>query len=246
MVQIVLRSPPNGEAVPVAGPAAGGDRNFFGAGEILAGDGCRHGHDLLCGACGDDLAAVDPGGRADIHNVVRGPHGVLVVLHHNEGVAQVPQALEGVQKHVVVPLVQADGGLVQNVQHPHEGGADLGGQPNPLALAAGQGARLAAEGQIGQPHALQEGQAGADLLEDLLGNLGLGFRQGQMIHKIQGVGDGFVAEFVDIQVPYGHRQGLLFQPAALAGGAGALTHAFLQLLPGGIGLGFCEPPLHVV
>ena len=41
----------------------------------------------------------------------------------------------------------------RNVQHPHEGGADLGGQPNPLALAAGQGARLAAEGQIGQPHA---------------------------------------------------------------------------------------------
>ena len=93
---------------------------------------------------------------------------------------------------------------------------------------------------------MQEGQAGADLLEDLLGNLGLGFCQGQMIHKIQGVGDGFVAEFVDIQVPYGHCQGLLFQPAALAGGAGALTHALLQLLPGGIGLGFGEPPLHVV
>ena len=79
---------------------------------------------------------MDPGGRADIHNVVRGPHGVLVVLHHNEGVAQVPQALKGVQKHVVVPLVQADGGLVQNVQHPHEGGANLGGQPNPDRVPA--------------------------------------------------------------------------------------------------------------
>ena len=67
-----------------------------------------------------------------------------------------------------------------------------------------------------------------------------------MIHKIQGVGDGFVAEFVDIQVPYGHRQGLLFQPPALAGGAGALAHALLQLFPGGIGLGFSKPPLHIV
>ena len=41
---------------------------------------------------------------------------------------------------VVVPLVQADAGLVQDIQHAHQGGADLGGQADALALAAGQGA----------------------------------------------------------------------------------------------------------
>ena len=43
----------------------------------------------------DHLAAVDAGARADVHNVVGGMHGVLVVLHHDEGIAQIPQALQG-------------------------------------------------------------------------------------------------------------------------------------------------------
>ncbi len=48
--------------------------------------------------------------------------------------------LQGGQQLVVVPLVQADGRLVQDIQHPHEAAADLGGQADALALAAGQGA----------------------------------------------------------------------------------------------------------
>ena len=95
---------------------------------------------------GHHLAAVDPGPGADVDDIVRGPHGVLVVLHHDQGVAQVPQVLEGGQQLVVVPLVQADGGLVQDIQHPHQGGADLRGQADALALAAGEGAGAAGSG----------------------------------------------------------------------------------------------------
>ena len=67
-----------------------------------------------------------------------------------------------------------------------------------------------------------------------------------MVHKVQGLGDRLVAEGVNVHPPHGDRQGLLLQPAAPAGGAGALAHALLQLLPGGVGLGLGEPPLHVV
>ena len=35
-------------------------------------------------------------------------------------------------------------------------------------LSPGEGACLAAEGEVGQPHPLEEGEPGLDLLEDLL------------------------------------------------------------------------------
>ncbi len=143
---------------------------FFAAGEVVPGDGAGGVHDLLRGAAGHHLASVDPGPGADVHDIVGGPHGVLVVLHHQEGVAQVPEVLHGVQEHVVVPLVEADGGLVQDIEHPHEGGADLGGQADALALAAGEGGRGPAQGQVLEAHRLEEAQAVLDLLEDALGN----------------------------------------------------------------------------
>ena len=40
---------------------------------------------------------------------------VLVVFHHDEGVAQIPQALESSQQLVIVPLVQANGRFIQNM-----------------------------------------------------------------------------------------------------------------------------------
>ena len=44
------------------------------------------------GAGEDHLPAVAPGPGAQVHDVVRGAQGLLVVLHHDEGVAQVAQS----------------------------------------------------------------------------------------------------------------------------------------------------------
>ncbi|OQB18772.1 MAG: hypothetical protein BWY13_01398 [Euryarchaeota archaeon ADurb.Bin190] len=65
------------------------------------------------------------------------PDGLLIMLDHNEGISEVPELLEGLDKPGVVSLMQADGGLVQYIEHPGEVGADLGGQANPLGLASG-------------------------------------------------------------------------------------------------------------
>ena len=88
------------------------------------------------------------------------------MLHHDEAVAQIPQILQGCQQFVVVPLVQANGGFVQNIQHSHKAAANLGGQPDALALAAGEGSGAAAEGQIPQSHRLQEAQPGTNFLQN--------------------------------------------------------------------------------
>ena len=75
------------------------------------------------------LASVLPGSRPDIHDAVRRPHRVLVVLHHDQGIAQIPQMPQCRQQLVVVPLVQADAGLIQDISNAHQPGTDLGSQP---------------------------------------------------------------------------------------------------------------------
>ena len=73
--------------------------------------------------------------------MVGGAHGVLVVFHHNEGVSQVAQLFQGGKQLVVVPLVQADAGLVKDLEHAHQAGTDLRGKPDALAFTAGEGRR---------------------------------------------------------------------------------------------------------
>jgi hypothetical protein len=40
------------------------------------------------------------------------------MLHHQHGIAQNPAGLEGLNQPAVVPLVQADGRLVQDIEAP--------------------------------------------------------------------------------------------------------------------------------
>src|SRR5699024_7184848 len=106
VVQVVLRRSNDFQVLPVSSPALLGDGNFSAPGQVVAGDGAGGVHHLLGGARRHDLAPVDARTRAHVDDIVGRPHGVLVVLHHQQGVAQVPQVLYGLQEHVVVPLVQ--------------------------------------------------------------------------------------------------------------------------------------------
>ena len=95
------------------------------------------------------------------------------------------------QQAGVVARVQADGGLIQHVQHAHQARADLGGQADALGFAAGERAGRALQGQVIQADIHQEAQAGLDLLQDALGD-GLlargerGFRAAQAAGPVQG------------------------------------------------------------
>ena len=67
-----------------------------------------------------------------------------------------------------------------------------------------------------------------------------------MLHPIQFVCYALAGEGVDVQPSHGDGQGLLAQPPALAGGAGALAHHLLQLFLAGVGLGLLEAALNIV
>ncbi len=171
-----------------------------------------------------------PSPGSQVHDPVRGPEGLLVVLHHDQGVADVPQVGQGVDEALVVPLVQADGRLVQDVQDPHQGGSDLGGQADPLGLPAREGRGLALQGQVLQPHVPHEGQAGRDLLQDLLGDLPPGVRQVHLGEEVEGRLHAPGGQVVDVDAPHRDGQGLGTEAAAPAGLAGLLGHEAFQPL----------------
>ena len=138
--EVVLPGAPDGEPVVSGNPAAFGHRDRLAARQVLAGERPLVLQQIGHRAGVDHGAAVLAGAGADVHHVVGHPHGLLVVLHHQHGVAQVAHPLQGVDEAAVVPLVQADGGLVEHIEHAHQAAADLGGQPDALGLSPAEGA----------------------------------------------------------------------------------------------------------
>ena len=183
--------------------------------------------------------------RADIHDIIRREHGILVMLHHNQGITQIPQTLQGRQQLIVVPLMQADAGLVQDIGHAHQAGADLSGQTDTLSLAAGQAAGGPGQGQIIQSHINQEADAGLNLFQDLFTNQLLLFCKLQFLQKIIQLQHGHRRHFRDILLPHGHRQRRLLQTLAAAGLTGRNPHEGLIFLTHDLGTGLPVAALHI-
>ena len=104
-----------------------------------------------------------PGARSDVHNIIRRPHGIFVMLHHKEGIPQIPQILERGKQLVIVSLVQPDRRLIQDVTDATEPRSDLGCQPDALRLPSRKGGGCAGERQIIQSHVNQKADSRPDL-----------------------------------------------------------------------------------
>ena len=75
------------------------------------------------------------------------------MLHNNHGISEVAQAFERCNQLGVVPLVQTDARLVENIQHADQGRADLGCKADALRLAARKRSRFVGKREIIQPDA---------------------------------------------------------------------------------------------
>ena len=71
-------------------------------------------------ALGDNAAAMDAGTGAHIHHIIGLEDGLLVMLHHDHRVAEIAKRFQGFQQPRIVALMQADGGLIENVKHAGE------------------------------------------------------------------------------------------------------------------------------
>ena len=92
-------------AAGVAGAAVCRHGDLLFPGQILPGDGLGAGDDFIHRTCRHYLTAVAARAGANVHDEVGSAHGILVMLHHDQGVADVPQVLEGSQKLIIIPLV---------------------------------------------------------------------------------------------------------------------------------------------
>ena len=110
-------------------------------------------------------------------------HGLLVVLDDDDGVAQVAQAQQRVDEAAVVALVQADAGLVEDVEHADQRRADLGGQADALRLAAGERGRGALQREVADADVVEEAQALADLLDHAAADEALGVAERQAVQE---------------------------------------------------------------
>ena len=154
-----------------------GDRDLALPGEELPGQRARLLLDLLRGALGDDLSPVLPRPGAEVDDVVGGADRALVVLDNDHGVAELAEALQRPDQLLVVSLVEADRGFVEDVEDADQAGADLGREPDPLRLAAGERGRGPLQRQIADPDRVEEAQPLADLADDEPRDRALGLGQ---------------------------------------------------------------------
>ncbi len=230
VLQVVLARAGDGEPLAGEGARLGAVQHGGGAGEIASGERLGAGHDLGRRALGDDVAAETARAGAEVEHVVGVADGVFVVLDDQHGVAQVAQLLEGLNQPVVVALVQADGGLVEDVEHAAQPRADLRGQADALALAAGERGGVAVEREVVEADGAEEFQPLDDLAADALGHQRLARREAEVDGRREGaverqggeVGDGEAADL--------DRQRLRAQALAAANGAGRRGHVVHHVL----------------
>ena len=192
------------------------------------------GQAMICGgrAFGDDVAAETAGAGAEVEDVVGVADGVFVVLDDEDGVAEVAEVFEGLDEALVVALVEADGGLVEDVEHAAEARADLGGEADALAFAAGERGGVAVEGEIVEADGAEEFEALDDFAAEALGDQGFARGEAEVDGRGEGavereggeVGDGEAADFD------GERLGAQALAAAdRAGGRGHVAHHVLAV-----------------
>src|SRR5579863_4119214 len=102
---------------------------------------------------------------------------VLVVFNDKDGIAQVAELLERMNQPGVVALVESDGWFVENVQNAAKARADLRGEADALAFAAGKRGRAAIKREIAESHRAKEFQPLLDLAADAIGDKSLARRE---------------------------------------------------------------------
>ncbi len=124
--------------LPLAGRRIRGRSIDRATGQVIAGDRSRLVEYVLELALGDDHAAVLAGPGTDVDDVIGYPNRFFVMLDHDERVADIAEAHQCFDQLLVVPLMEADRGLVENVEDADQARPDLGGEPDPLCLSPGQ------------------------------------------------------------------------------------------------------------
>ena len=174
VLQVVAAGVLQAKEFPVARAPPGRKGDLPDSVQVVGRDGLLF-QEFLDGTLGHDPSSFDTGARSHVHDIVRCPHHVLVVFHHDDRVAQVSQLFERGNQFLVVPLVEPDTGFVQNVEYAHELGADLGRQSDSLGFTARKPGSFPVEAQIADAYVQEETETVLYFLEDFMSDFLLEF-----------------------------------------------------------------------
>ena len=57
---------------------------------------------------------------AYVYNIIRGAHCILIVLYHDNGIAEIPKPFKRGYKAVVIALMKTYTRFVKNIKHTHK------------------------------------------------------------------------------------------------------------------------------
>ena len=99
---------------------------------------------------------------------------------------------QGPEQALVIALVQTDGGLIQDVHHANQSGANLARQTDTLGLAAGERFRRAGERQVVEADVDEELQAIANLFQHFFGDFRPLAGELQIVEEVHRVADAHI------------------------------------------------------
>ena len=209
-------APENRQRRAVLLPPLGTHLDLHSAGDVGAGQRVGLAHDFFGRAMRHQAAAVTSRAGAEVDYIIGAANRFFVVLDHQHGVAQVAQIFERRQQAAVVAMMQADRRLVEHVEHAAQLRANLRGQTNALAFAAGKRRRRAVERNVIQSHGIQELQTLDHFVHDAPGDLFFAPRQLDASRHFERPRNRQRREFGDRHAVHLHRQALRPQPLAVA------------------------------
>jgi hypothetical protein len=218
--------------------------------------------ELRLGAREGHGAAAIARARAHLDQVVGGLDERAVVLDDHHGVAGARELAAQLGESRGVARVEPDGGLVEDVERPHELGAQLIGEVDALRLAAGERARLPRQRNVAETDPQEERQLGAEQAQHVAGHRRLQRGEGEAVDEGGEVLDGAVTELGDGGPAHADGKRLRLEPRPRAAGAARLApvarkehahvelvavrlHLFEEALDAGVAVGAGVHPLAV-
>src|SRR5258707_1535504 len=222
-LQIVQRSAEQAQEFAVRLVAIVRNRNAQLSAEISPGERFLLAEHGLVRAREEQLAAELAGAMAEIDHMIRRQNRVRIMLDDQNGVAEIAQRFQDINQPLRIARMQADGRFIENVQRADQMRAQRRRKLNALRFPARQRGGQAVQREIIEADLVQKLQPRAHFLQNLVGNLGLRFRELQLREKHARF---FHRELADVRDGFsGHVNSASFraQPCAAAFRARSVT-----------------------
>jgi hypothetical protein len=120
--------------------------------------------------------------------VIAGTHQRFIVLDDHDCISLLLQVSQGGDESIVVARMKTDGRLVEQIEHSDQPGADPGGEPDALPLAAAERVGRSVERQVFGANAVEKCEASLDLGDDWFGDRSLVFGEAQFTEEFERLG----------------------------------------------------------